>query len=73
MGFQYLDGLATPENIETLISLFDKVAGARYDSQNIFDIEDLLANSPQMQKCFRLSRAARVLHGCLKSATWVLS
>lgn len=53
MGFKYLDGLATPENIETLISLYDKVAGARFDSQNIFDIEDLLANSPQMQKCLQ--------------------
>ena len=51
MGFKYLDGLATPENITVFHSLFDKVAGARFDSQNFFDIEDLLANSPQMLKC----------------------
>jgi ubiquinone biosynthesis protein Coq4 len=53
MGFKYIDGLATPENVDTLLSLFDKVAGARADSENVFDIEDILSNSPQMQKCLQ--------------------
>ncbi|MFZ4596470.1 MAG: hypothetical protein ACOYOF_19610 [Verrucomicrobiaceae bacterium] len=57
MGFKYIDGLATPQNIERFLSLADKVAGSRYDSANVFDIDDLLIDSPQMQKCLEIVRS----------------
>ena len=57
MGFQYIDKLVTPENVEKFLSLADKVAGSRFDTQNVFDIDDLLANSPQMQKCLEVVRS----------------
>ena len=50
MGFKYIDGLATPQNVEKFLSLVDKVAGSKFDTQNVFDIDDLLIDSPQMQK-----------------------
>ena len=53
MGFKYIDGLATPENVGTLLSLIDKVAGSKVDAQNVFDIEDVLGEGPQMQKCLQ--------------------
>jgi ubiquinone biosynthesis protein COQ4 len=53
MGFQYIGGLATPENLERFLSLADKVAGSKFDTQNVFDIDDLLADSPHMQKCLQ--------------------
>ena len=57
MGFQYIDKLATPENVERFLSLVDKVAGSRFDTQNVFDIDDLLTDSPQMQKCLQAVRS----------------
>ncbi len=53
MGFKYIDGLATAENVNKLLSLVDMVAGARVDPQNVFDIEDVLTNGPQMEKCLQ--------------------
>lgn len=53
MGFKYINGLATPENVDALLSLIDSVAGSRVDTQNVFDIEDRIANGPQMQKCLQ--------------------
>jgi hypothetical protein len=43
--------LSTPENVHILLSLIDKVAGSKIDTQNVFDIEDLLGKGQQMQKC----------------------
>jgi ubiquinone biosynthesis protein COQ4 len=57
LGFKYINALATPENVEKFLSLVDKVAGSRFDSQNVFDIDDLLINSPQMQKCLQVVRS----------------
>ena len=57
MGFQYIDRLATPGNVERFLSLVDKVAGSRFDTQNVFDIDDLLTDSPQMQKCLQAVRS----------------
>ncbi|GAB4180177.1 MAG: hypothetical protein Fur006_14100 [Coleofasciculaceae cyanobacterium] len=56
MGFKYIDELATAENVDKLLSLVDMVAGARVDTQNVFDIEDLLSDSEQMQKCVQAVR-----------------
>ena len=64
MGFKYIDGLATPQNVERFLSLADKVAGSRFDTQNVFDIDDLLINSPQMQNCLEVVRATRLQPSC---------
>lgn len=56
MGFKYIDELATPEKIDKLLSLVDLVAGSRVDTQNVFDIEDIFTDSPQMQKCLQVVR-----------------
>jgi len=56
MGFKYIDSFATPENVNKLLALVDKVAGVRYETNNVFDIEDALINSPQMQKCLERVR-----------------
>jgi hypothetical protein len=48
LGFRYMGGIATPENLERLLVLVDKVAGSRFDTTNVIDIDDLLADSPQM-------------------------
>ena len=39
-----------PVTVDILLSLIDKVAGSKIDTQNVFDIEDLLGKGPQMQK-----------------------
>jgi hypothetical protein len=64
VGFKYIDGLATPQNVERFLSLADKVAGSRFDTQNVFDIDDLLINSPQMQNCLEVVRATRLQPSC---------
>ncbi|MDX2272727.1 MAG: Coq4 family protein [Cyanobacteriota bacterium] len=51
MGFKYIDALATPENLEKLVTLTDMVVGVRLETSNVFDIEDALRDSPLMQKC----------------------
>jgi ubiquinone biosynthesis protein Coq4 len=56
MGFKYINELATAENVDKLLSLVDMVAGARVDTQNVFDIEDVLFDSEQMQKCVQAVR-----------------
>ena len=56
MGFKYINELATAENVDKLLSLVDMVAGAKVDTQNVFDIEDVLSDSDQMQKCVQAVR-----------------
>lgn len=56
MGFKYIDELATPESVDKLLSLVDMVAGARVDTKNVFDIEDIFTDSPQMQQCLQAVR-----------------
>ncbi len=51
MGFKYIDALATPENLEELLKITDMVAGVGLETSNVFDIEDILRDSPLMQKC----------------------
>jgi len=56
MGFKYIDQLATPERVDKLLTLIDLVAGSKMDTENVFDIEDILSNSPQMQNCLQAVR-----------------
>lgn len=49
MGFKYIDALATPENLEELLKITDMVAGVGLETSNVFDIEDILRDSPLMQ------------------------
>jgi ubiquinone biosynthesis protein Coq4 len=56
MGFKYIDQLATPERVDKLLTLIDLVAGSKMDTENVFDIEDMLSNSPQMQNCLQAVR-----------------
>jgi ubiquinone biosynthesis protein Coq4 len=56
MGFKFIDGLATPENIDKLLSLVDLVAGSNVNTQNVFDIEDIFTDSPQIQKSLQAVR-----------------
>ncbi|XGV99268.1 MAG: hypothetical protein ACAF41_10080 [Leptolyngbya sp. BL-A-14] len=56
MGFKYINELATPENVDKLLSLVDMVAGGRVDTQNIFDIEDALTDSGPMKRCLQIVR-----------------
>ncbi len=51
MSFRYIDTLATPENVNKLLALVDRVAGVAIETNNVFDIEDALKDSPQMQQC----------------------
>jgi ubiquinone biosynthesis protein COQ4 len=51
MSFKYIDSLATSENVNKLLALVDRVAGVAIETNNVFDIEDALKDSPQMQKC----------------------
>lgn len=56
MGFKYINDLVAQENVDKFLTLVDMVAGARIDTSNVFDIEDALTNSPQMQKCLERVR-----------------
>jgi ubiquinone biosynthesis protein Coq4 len=56
VGFRYIDTLATPENVDKLLTLVDRVAGVGVETNNVFDIEDVLRESPQMQKCLERVR-----------------
>lgn len=50
MGFKYIDALATPQNLEKLVTFTDMVAGVRQSVSNVFDLEDALRDSPLMQR-----------------------
>lgn len=56
MSFKYIDSLATSENVDKLLALVDRVAGVAIETNNVFDIEDALKDSPQMQKCLERVR-----------------
>jgi ubiquinone biosynthesis protein COQ4 len=56
MGFKYIDTLATPDNVDKLLTLVDKVAGVGVETNNVFDLEDALRDSAQMQKCLEQVR-----------------
>jgi ubiquinone biosynthesis protein COQ4 len=56
MGFKYIGELATQENVNQLLTLVDMVVGGLTDTENVFDIEDALRDSEQMQKCLQLVR-----------------
>ncbi|MEO0759894.1 MAG: Coq4 family protein [Cyanobacteria bacterium J06648_16] len=56
MGFKYINGLATPENLEKFVKLTDMVAGVTRETSNVFDIEDALRDSPLMQRCLTAVR-----------------
>ena len=53
MGFKYINEIATSENINQLLTLIDRVAGANSDVNNVFDITDMLRDSPQMEQCLK--------------------
>jgi ubiquinone biosynthesis protein Coq4 len=54
MGFNYLHEVATPENINQFLEFIDLAAGAGVDTNNVFNIEDKLRDSLQMQKCIEI-------------------
>ncbi|MCC5613201.1 pyrroloquinoline quinone biosynthesis protein [Nostoc sp. CHAB 5834] len=56
MGFKYIGELATQENVNQLLTLVDMVVGGLTDTENVFDIEDALSDSEQMQKCLQVVR-----------------
>lgn len=56
MGFKYIGELATQENVNQLLTLVDMVAGGGTDVENVFDLEDALRDSEQMQKCLQVVR-----------------
>lgn len=56
MGFKYINEIATPDNINQLLTFIDHVAGAGTDVNEVFDISDLLRNSPQMERCLTWMR-----------------
>ena len=56
MGFKYINEIATPENINQLLTFIDHVAGAGTDVNEVFDISDLLRDSPQMERCLTWMR-----------------
>ena len=53
MGFKYINEIATSENINQLLTLIDRVAGASSDVNNVFDVTDMLRDSPQMEQCLK--------------------
>lgn len=55
MGFKYLSEFASQDNVDQLLSLIDMVAGTSIDTENVFDIEDALTDSNQMQKCLEFT------------------
>jgi ubiquinone biosynthesis protein COQ4 len=54
MSFKYLNDVATPENINYFLEFIDLVAGAGLDTNNVFNIEDKLRDSSQMERCIKL-------------------
>ncbi len=53
MGFKYINEIATSENINQLLTLIDRVAGANSNVNNVFVITDMLRDSPQMEQCLK--------------------
>ncbi|MDJ0772915.1 MAG: Coq4 family protein [Mastigocoleus sp. MO_167.B18] len=51
MSFKYINEIATPENINELLTFIDLAAGANQETTNVFDISDKLRDSTQMQEC----------------------
>ena len=51
MSFNYINEIATQENINELLTFIDLVAGAGVDTNNVFDISDKLRDSTQMEEC----------------------
>ena len=51
MSFKYINELATPENVQALLTFIDLAAGSGVDVNAVFDIGDKLRDSPQMQQC----------------------
>lgn len=56
MGFKYINEIATPENIQKLLSFIDLAAGLGIDTNAVFDIGDKLYDSPQMQQCVQWTK-----------------
>lgn len=54
MGFKYLNEVATPENVNRFLQFVDLAAGAGADVNNVFNIEDKLRDSLQMQRCIEI-------------------
>jgi ubiquinone biosynthesis protein Coq4 len=53
MGFQYLDKLATKQNLQALLELADLAAGAGQSAQNAFELSHRLRKSKPMACCLR--------------------
>ncbi|BFM40639.1 Coq4 family protein [Synechocystis sp. LKSZ1] len=53
MGFQYIDKVITPENLQKFLELVDKAAGAGKDVNNVFDLSDRLKGTRPMSICVK--------------------
>lgn len=53
MGFRYLNGLASRENLDTFLGLMDLAAGAGDSADNVFELTHRLRASKPMQLCLK--------------------
>ena len=53
MGFRYLNGLASRENLDAFLGLMDLAAGAGDSAENVFELTHRLRASKPMQLCLK--------------------
>jgi len=53
MGFRYLNGLASRENLKAFLGLMDLAAGAGDSAENVFELTHRLRESHPMQLCLK--------------------
>lgn len=53
MGFRYLNGLASRENLKAFLGLMDLAAGAGDSAENVFELTHRLRASHPMQLCLK--------------------
>lgn len=53
MGFRYLNGLASRENLKAFLGLMDLAAGAGDSAENVFELTHRLRSSNPMQLCLK--------------------
>ena len=53
LGFRYLNGLASRENLDAFLGLMDLAAGAGDSAENVFELTHRLRASKPMQLCLK--------------------
>ena len=53
MGFRYLNGLASQDNLDAFLGLMDLAAGAGASAENVFELTHRLRASKPMQLCLK--------------------